>query len=132
VALQGRRTIGLDERDVADHDVGHAGSRMHGLQPRGLGHLLVQRAPALDMDAADDVEALQRVDVVGRHVIAADLAVVAEEEVGVVLVLLGRVVARAQVPEMVVRIDDRQREIRWRCQRAEEFHLFHPVFSLAR
>jgi hypothetical protein len=43
----------------------------------------------MDMDAADDVEALQR-------------------------------------------IDDRHREIRRRRQRAEEFHRFGPIFSLAR
>jgi hypothetical protein len=33
---------------------------------------------------------------------------------------------------VVVRIDDRQREIRRRRQRAEEFHSFRPVFLLAR
>jgi hypothetical protein len=120
MALQNCGAVGLDERDVPDHDGRQAELPVHRLQPRGFGQLLVHCTRGLDVDATDDMEAVQGVGIVRRHVVATDLAIVAEEEILVVLVLLGGVVARTQIPKMMVGVDDRHREImRWR-ESAEE------------
>src|SRR5689334_16248545 len=101
MALQDCGTVRLDERDMADRDRRQAELPVHRLQPLGFRHLLVEGAPGLDMDAADDAESPESIDVVARHVVATDLAIVAEEEIVVVLVLLGGVMARLQVPKMM-------------------------------
>ena len=131
MARQHLGAIGLYEGDVADRHRGQLILPVHRLQPFGLGDLFVRGAAGLYVDAADDLVAREVADIIRRQVVAADLAIVAEEEILVVLVLLGGIAPGLQVPEVMVGIDDRNREIT-RRQGAEEVHFFRPPFSLPR
>ena len=102
---------------------------MHLFEPSGLIDLLGFGARGLDVDCADDVEAIVTGREIGGHVILADLTVVAEEEIGIVLILLGRITARVQVPEMVVRVDDRHVEAAAGLQVGEDVHSAIPTGS---
>ena len=96
MAFQHLGAIRLGKGDVSHHHVRKTMLAVHRLQPLGLRHLFVGCAAGLDMDAADDLVAGEIADIVRRQIVTADLAIVAEEEILVVLVLLGRVAPRLQ------------------------------------
>jgi hypothetical protein len=123
--------IRLGEGDMPDRHRRQSVLPVHRLQPLGFRDLFRRGTASLDMDAADDLVAREVADIIRRQVVAADLAIIAEEEILVVLVLLGGIAPGLQVPEMMMGIDDRNREIT-RRQGAEEVHFFRPPFSLPR
>jgi hypothetical protein len=66
--------------------------------------------PRLDMNRSDDIEAGEICDEVFRQIVPADLSIIAEEERLIILPLFRRVAAGRQIPEMMMGIDDRNRE----------------------
>ena len=65
-----------------------------------------------------------------RHVVTTDLAIIAKEEILVVLVLLGGIVPGVQIAKVMMGIDNWHREITRRRQGAEELLLAHTGHNL--
>ena len=94
---------------MADNGGRHAVLFGDAVHPEGLLDLEAPVAFRLDMDGGDDIVAGGVAAVVRRQVVPAERGVVAEEEPAMRLrVVEPGIAERAQVPEMVVGIDDRQ------------------------
>jgi hypothetical protein len=117
----------LNERYVSDRDRRPAELPVHRRQPFGLGHMLVGGTTTLGVDASNDPESVEVADMV-LQAIDADPAILPEEKVLVGLILPGRVAARAQVPKVMMGVDDRHREIDWATNAVEESHF--PILHL--
>ncbi|MNP27183.1 hypothetical protein D3C76_1200750 [compost metagenome] len=97
------------EPGVGDDGIGETVTGIHLFQPPGLGDLLIAGAFGLDVHRADQALMTGQVKEVFGQEVLTQRVVVPEEKIFVILLLQPWIVAAAEVPQMMVGIDDWQR-----------------------
>jgi hypothetical protein len=138
VRLENALDVRIVEPRVSDERIGHAVLIGDRVQPTRLSHLIVAIPFGFHVHGGHHVVVCCVASIVGRQVVALQTLVWAEEEVLVGAIAQPGVVVAIQIPQMMVRIDDRNvlekavHRADRQSWRALKFILAHPMQSKKR